>query len=80
MTVNADGYPLVAEDGDNMELCFIDKNGFAKPLVRLDGHWLSEITGPAFSPDGSRLYFSSQRGRTGSRRIGGMTFEIKKTI
>ena len=80
MTVNADGYPLVAEDGDNMELCFIDKNGFAKPLVRLDGHWLSEITGPAFSPDGSRLYFSSQRGRTGSRIIGGMTFEIKKII
>ena len=80
MTVNADGYPLVAEDGDNMELCFLDNDGFAKPLVRLDGHWLSEITGPAFSPDGSRLYFSSQRGRTGSRRTGGMTFEIKKIV
>lgn len=78
MTISADGYPLVAEDGDNNELCFLDKSGFAKPLIRLDGHWLSEITGPAFSPDGMRLYFSSQRGRTGSRKTGGMTFEIKK--
>ena len=80
ITLNADGYPLVAEDGGNMELCFLDKSGFAKPLIRLDGHWLSEITGPAFSPDGSRLYFSSQRGITGSRSSGGMTFEIKKII
>ena len=34
-----------------------------------------EITGPAFSPDGSRLYFSSQRGKTG-RNEDGITFEI----
>ena len=80
ITVNSNGYPLVAEDGDNMELCFLDKNGFAKPLVRLDGHWLSEVTGPAFSPDGTRLYFSSQRGQSGSRSTGGMTFEIRKAI
>jgi secreted PhoX family phosphatase len=33
----------------------------------------SEITGLAFSPDGTRLYMSSQRGRDGVR---GMTFEI----
>ena len=31
MTVNADSYPLVAEDGDNMELCFLDNDGFANP-------------------------------------------------
>ena len=37
MTISADGYPLVAEDGDNNELCFLDKSGFAKPLIRLDG-------------------------------------------
>ena len=52
----------------------------SKPLVRIDGHWLSEITGPAFSPDGSRLYFSSQRGKTGSRSTGGMTFELRREI
>jgi secreted PhoX family phosphatase len=33
----------------------------------------SEITGLAFSPDGTRLYVSSQRGRDG---VHGMTFEI----
>ena len=80
ITVNNNGYPIVAEDGDNMELCFLDHKGFAKPLVRIDGHWLSEITGPAFSPDGSRLYFSSQRGKTGSRSTGGMTFELRREI
>jgi len=34
---------------------------------------ISEITGLAFSPDGARLYFSSQRGTDGQR---GMTFEV----
>ena len=80
ITVSNGGYPLVAEDGDNMELCFLDHNGFAKPLVRIEGHWLSEITGPAFSPDGSRLYFSSQRGKSGSRSDGGITFEVKRKV
>jgi len=46
-----------------------------KPLLQLVGHDYSEITGPAFSPDGSRLYFSSQRGITG-RSEAGITFEI----
>lgn len=31
-------------------------------LVNIIGQRGSEITGPAFSPDGSRLYFSSQTG------------------
>jgi WD40-like Beta Propeller Repeat len=31
------------------------------------------IAGPAFSPDGTRLYFSSQRGTDGKT---GMTFEV----
>ena len=80
ITVSAGGFPLVAEDGDNNELCFLDHQGFAKPLIRLEGHWLSEITGPAFSPDGSRLYFSSQRGKSGSRSDGGITFEVKRKV
>ena len=61
-----------------MELCIIDSTGKAKPILRIDGHWFSEVTGPAFSPDGTRLYFSSQRGRTGSTTSGGITFEIKR--
>lgn len=35
----------------------------------------SEIAGPAFSPDGSRLYFSSQRGPTGTGA--GVTYEVQ---
>jgi len=45
----------------------------AAPFLQLTGHGGSEIAGPAFSPDGTRLYFSSQRGRD---RKNGMTFEI----
>ena len=36
------------------------------PFLRMTGQSGSEITGPAFSPDGTRLYFSSQRGTTGA--------------
>ena len=38
----------------------------AAPVVEVTGVTGSEIAGPAFTPDGSRLYFSSQRnpGRT----------------
>lgn len=44
-------------------------------FAHLAGHRGSEIAGPAFSPDGSRLYFSSQRGTT-ARESDGCTFEI----
>ena len=80
MTVTKDGQILVAEDSDNMELCLLGKDGSARPLLRLDGHWFSEVTGPAFSPDGSYLYFSSQRGISGSRLKGGMTFEVRRKV
>jgi secreted PhoX family phosphatase len=42
----------------------------------VNGQPLSELTGPAFSPDGSRLYFSSQRGATGTNE-GGITYEVR---
>lgn len=47
----------------------------SKAIARLVGHDASETTGPALSPDGTRLYFSSQRGTTG-RPEGGVTFEL----
>ena len=66
----------VAEDDDDLQLVLLaDGQGerIAAPFLQLTGHGGSEIAGPAFSPDGTRLYFSSQRGRD---RKNGMTFEI----
>jgi hypothetical protein len=34
------------------------------------------VTGPAFDPSGSRLYFSSQRGASGNFATGGVTYEV----
>jgi secreted PhoX family phosphatase len=66
---------FIAEDGGNMELCIIAwVNGVRQvaPFLRITGQSGSEITGPAFSPDGTRLYFSSQRGTNGN----GITYEV----
>jgi secreted PhoX family phosphatase len=63
---------FVAEDGGNLEIVLITPGGVVAPMMRLIGHDASEICGPAFSPDGSRLYFSSQRGSDGR----GVTFEV----
>jgi secreted PhoX family phosphatase len=71
----ASGDLFVAEDGGNMEVCSIAwVSGVRRvsPFLRIIGHSGSEVTGPAFSPDGSRLYLSSQRGTNGN----GVTYEI----
>ncbi len=70
------GELFVAEDAGSMEICVVDPGGVATPFLRITGQDRSEITGPAFSPDGSRLYFSSQRGGTG-RDSGGITYEVR---
>jgi secreted PhoX family phosphatase len=46
------------------------------PFLRVTGQSGSELCGPAFSPDGQRLYFSSQRGTSGAVS-GGITYEIR---
>ncbi|WP_328906893.1 DUF839 domain-containing protein [Streptomyces sp. NBC_00234] len=68
----------VAEDGGNMEINIITRDGTVAPVLRIDGQSGSEITGPAFSPDGTRLYFSSQRGTSGETTgSGGVTYEVR---
>ncbi len=63
---------FVAEDGGNMELVMIEPDGAVSVVMRVLNQSGSEIAGPAFSPDDARLYFSSQRGGTGS----GITYEV----
>jgi secreted PhoX family phosphatase len=65
----------VAEDRGNMEINMIAPTGTVTTVVRIHGQDSSEITGPAFSPDQRRLYFSSQRGTAGTS-AGGITYEI----
>lgn len=72
ITVAPNGDLLVAEDGGDMQLVVIQPDGTAAPLLQVVGHDGSETTGPAFTPAGDRLYFSSQRGTDGN----GVTFEI----
>jgi len=66
---------FVAEDGGNMEICIITPDDVVAPFLRVTGQSASEITGPAFNPAGDRLYFSSQRGTSGSSS-GGLTYEV----
>lgn len=74
ITANAAGELLVAEDQGDMQIVVVTRDAIL-PLLQVVGHNHSEITGPAFSPDGSRLYFSSQRGPSGKSEDG-VTFEI----
>lgn len=69
------GQAFVAEDADDIQLVQLVKtrDGWeAAPFLQFAGHEGSEVAGPVFSPDGTRLYVSSQRGFDGD----GMTFEI----
>ncbi|MEU5216088.1 alkaline phosphatase PhoX [Streptomyces sp. NPDC020807] len=75
VTGTSSGDLFVAEDGGNMEICVITPDDVVAPFLRITGQSSSEITGPAFSPDGRRLYFSSQRGTSGSSS-GGITYEV----
>ena len=71
ITVSCCGDVLVAEDGGSMQVVAILPSGEPKPLLQIVGQDSSEITGPAFDPSGTRLYFSSQRGGSG-----GITYEV----
>ena len=73
LTVTACGDVLVAEDGGQMRIVAVQPDGSLVPLMQLEGQDKSEITGPAFDPSGTRLYFSSQRGQG---LLSGITYEI----
>ncbi len=68
VTPNGDIY--VAEDPGDLQIVALTVAGQIKPIVQVIGQLGSEITGPALSPDGRRLYFSSQRSP-------GTTYEVE---
>ena len=56
---NGDVY--VSEDPGDLQIVALTEQGSVVPIMQLEGVTGTEICGPALSPDGSRLYFSSQR-------------------
>ncbi|MBT8423017.1 MAG: PhoX family protein, partial [Gammaproteobacteria bacterium] len=84
ITVSDGGDVLVAEDSDDNQIQVLTPGGELLPLLQLTGHSIGnlpgELTGPAFDPSGTRLYFSSQRGTLADfqaqGRLIGVTFEI----
>jgi uncharacterized protein len=72
---NAAGDVLVAEDGGQQQIVALTTGGAVVPLLQITGHGRTELTGPAFSPDGLRLYFSSQWG-PGADGHRGITYEV----
>ena len=76
VTGSSAGELFVAEDGGDLQICVLSPHGRVAPFLQLVGHDASEVTGPALSPNGRHLVFSSQRGTTGSS-AGGMTFVVR---
>ncbi len=75
LLANAAGDVLVAEDGGHQQIVTLTTDGRVVPLLQVSGHDRTELTGPAFSPDGTRLYFSSQWG-PGAGGHRGITYEV----
>lgn len=69
ITSTPSGQIYVAEDGGDMQIVMLHGTK-AEAVVQLTGVTGSEMAGVSFSPDGTRLYFSSQRNP-------GRTYEVK---
>ncbi len=66
---------FVAEDlrgEDPIEIVLVTAEGLVAPFLQVTGQD-SELVGPAFSPDGTRLYFSSQ---SAISQTDGITYEV----
>lgn len=61
ITMTPFGEVLVAEDGGDMQVVVVYPDGAQVPLLQIVGQDQSEIAGIAFSPDGRRMYFTSNR-------------------
>ena len=75
LTAVPTGELFVAEDGGDLQLVAILPSLELVPVLQLVDQPNSEIAGPAINQHGNKLYFSSQRGKTGTS-AGGITYEI----
>jgi secreted PhoX family phosphatase len=77
LTVAGSGDVYVAEDGGNMELVILSPEGEVAPFLRMTAPVdQTEVTGPSFSPDGTRLIVASYGREGGDDPLGGRLFEI----
>lgn len=68
LIVTPQGDVLVAEDGGDLQVVVILPDGTQKALLQVVGQDASEVAGISFTPDGKRMYFTSDRG---GRSVGG---------
>jgi hypothetical protein len=71
VATSARGTVYVAEDGGDMQIVLVRSDGRTFPVLQVTGVAGSEITGPAFDPSGSRLYFSTQRNPGATYEVAG---------
>lgn len=81
IAMTLDGEMIVVEDGGDMRAMVLLPDRTTIPLLRLPGDPnVTEVTGPAFSPDGRRLYVANQRalrsGLPAGFGTGGVIYEI----
>ena len=73
--VSSLGDVYVAEDPGDLQIVALTATGNVVRVVQITGQSGTEVTGPALSPNGNRLYFSSQRG-PGPAGNFGVTYEV----
>ena len=73
--VSGNGEVLISEERGKMQIVLLTADREVLPIAEIEGHRKSSVTGLAFDPSGTRLYFSSQRGNSGKLKDG-VTFEI----
>ncbi|MES2683408.1 MAG: alkaline phosphatase PhoX [Pseudomonadota bacterium] len=79
LIVTPQGDVLVAEDGGDLQVVVILPDGTQKALLQVTGQDASEVAGISFTPDGKRMYFTSDRGGRGAGGYGngaGMLYEL----
>lgn len=78
IVVTPGGDLIIVEDKSeaNQQAVALTRDERIFPIIELVGQEGSEVTGPAFSPDGRHFYFSSQRGpvANGATGFNGITY------